>query len=430
MDSKNKTNEVSITLTPFVNNGLSLLTSQGEEYGINFTLLYITDLALGERVFAYPGDCIPISGDRYYAYTPTDGSSHNFLGTNTILHIVNGIIVEILPQTIPVQISITPTISITPSITKSISISPSINSSPTATPTLTVSTTKSISITPSITKSKSISPSVTKSISISPSPLTPFPYPTPSITPSITPSSGFTTFTIYANLASNTSPLQGWNSGTLACTSVGTPITVYIQGSGYSSFYDAVITKGKTIYLGDLITPYNGEYTYFYISSRDNFVIDPSGNVYNYSTCSSPAATVSPSKTVSPSMTPSKTTSITPSISKTPSISIAPSQTPGLPTFSNWGVLDITQTTIRLSLFLNGGTGPILERGYYFGTSPYPKDTGTRIVVDNINSAGYYATTLTGLTPNTNYYITGFAVNNIGEGTQISLQNQPIRTDL
>lgn len=53
-------------------------------------------------------------------------------------------------------------------------------------------------------------------------------------------------FTIYFDVT--TSPnTYGWSSDTLACAGTGTPITVYITGTA-SSFYDAVVTQGKSLY--------------------------------------------------------------------------------------------------------------------------------------------------------------------------------------
>lgn len=53
-------------------------------------------------------------------------------------------------------------------------------------------------------------------------------------------------FTIYFDVTTSPNTF-GWADPTSACAGTGTPLTVYITGTA-SSFYDAVVTQGKSLY--------------------------------------------------------------------------------------------------------------------------------------------------------------------------------------
>ncbi|HLN53629.1 MAG TPA: FISUMP domain-containing protein [Lentimicrobium sp.] len=68
----------------------------------------------------------------------------------------------------------------------------------------------------------------------------------------------------------------------------------------------------------------------------------------------------------------------------------------------------------------SGGLTAITERGFFWGKSPNPELTGTKVLVGA--DTGIFSTTLTGLNPGTKYYIKAFATNSLGTnfGEQIS----------
>ena len=60
------------------------------------------------------------------------------------------------------------------------------------------------------------------------------------------------------------------------------------------------------------------------------------------------------------------------------------------------------------------GMTPLIERGLYWGLSTNPETSGTKTEMGN--GLGGYSTKITGLSPNTNYYIKAYATNNNGTG--------------
>lgn len=62
----------------------------------------------------------------------------------------------------------------------------------------------------------------------------------------------------------------------------------------------------------------------------------------------------------------------------------------------------------------SSGSGEILACGIYIGTSAYPETTGVKIGMGT--DTGLYLGQITGLTPSTQYYVKGYAMNPDGEG--------------
>jgi hypothetical protein len=259
------------------------------------------------------------------------------------------------------SITRTPSISITPSVTRtpSISITPSVTATPsisitpsvTATPSITVSTTPSITQTPSIsitqtpsisiTRTPSISITQTPSITVSTTPsitqtpsisITQTPTVTPSIsitqTPSITPSisaQAFTSFLIGTTDAGG----AGFADQNTACTSGGTPQTVFVAGTEAS--LETAALNNKALYTdSSLLTVKNGGFLYFKTTITANtgktFIVGSDGRMTSFNNCGvppsdSPSPTPSISITQTPSITPEPSISISPSISVTPSVS-------------------------------------------------------------------------------------------------------------
>jgi uncharacterized protein (TIGR02145 family) len=61
-----------------------------------------------------------------------------------------------------------------------------------------------------------------------------------------------------------------------------------------------------------------------------------------------------------------------------------------------------------------GSPPALIERGVYWGLSSNPEVSGTKIAIGN--GLGTFSTKLTGLNPNTNYYIKAYATNSSGTG--------------
>ena len=98
-------------------------------------------------------------------------------------------------------------------------------------------------------------------------------------------------------------------------------------------------------------------------------------------------------------------------------------------------VLNITPSTAECggNIFSNGGT-EIKARGVCWSTNPTPGIIDSKTV--NGTGTGNFTSTLTGLTPNTIYYVRAYAVNNssIGYGKLITFKTQvpqiPVLTTL
>ena len=77
-------------------------------------------------------------------------------------------------------------------------------------------------------------------------------------------------------------------------------------------------------------------------------------------------------------------------------------------------VVNITSTSAKAWAFVtNQGGTPVTERGFCWGTNHNPSVSGTHINCGN--GTGYFNYSLTGLTPNTHYYLRAYATN--GQGT-------------
>ncbi len=73
--------------------------------------------------------------------------------------------------------------------------------------------------------------------------------------------------------------------------------------------------------------------------------------------------------------------------------------------------IDITSVSLKGNIVSNGD-GTISSYGFYYGTTDA---TSTKKVVGSNNLTGVYSTNLTGLQPNTKYYVKSFVVNQTGE---------------
>ncbi|MCR5040274.1 MAG: hypothetical protein K6A94_13185 [Bacteroidales bacterium] len=85
------------------------------------------------------------------------------------------------------------------------------------------------------------------------------------------------------------------------------------------------------------------------------------------------------------------------------------------PTVTTSQVTDVTQTTATGGgNVTSDGGDPVTERGIYFGTSPNPAATGTKLVASSAGT-GSFTCTMTGLVEGTTYYVCAYATN--GQGT-------------
>jgi hypothetical protein len=144
---------------------------------------------------------------------------------------------------------------------------------PTATPTPTPTPTPTATAIP-----PTATPTPTPTATAIPSTATPTP--TPTATPL------FSSFTIYVDTSNNG---LGWSTGELACAGTGTNRTVYVDGSGYSSLYDAVVTNGKSLHTGSTInesTLFNGGGLWYKTVSQPNeggnFTVSTTGEVATF----------------------------------------------------------------------------------------------------------------------------------------------------
>lgn len=65
-------------------------------------------------------------------------------------------------------------------------------------------------------------------------------------------------------------------------------------------------------------------------------------------------------------------------------------------------------------VIMDGGMTLVSERGIYWSLSPSPETSGIKITLDNCSEV--FSTRLTGLNPNTIYYVKAFAINKNGTG--------------
>lgn len=86
-----------------------------------------------------------------------------------------------------------------------------------------------------------------------------------------------------------------------------------------------------------------------------------------------------------------------------------------LPTFSQVRVYNIQPSSATLSTpFPSLGDGEILEKGFCYGTSPNPDKDDNIVYAKDVYESEYWVESLTGLTPNTKYYVRAFATTQYG----------------
>jgi len=91
------------------------------------------------------------------------------------------------------------------------------------------------------------------------------------------------------------------------------------------------------------------------------------------------------------------------------------------PTISTATITSITETSaIAGGNIYNDGGASVTERGIFWGTSPSPESTGTKLQIGS--GTGTYSTNLSGLTSSTTYYVKAYAINSAGTafGNQVS----------
>src|ERR1035437_5168917 len=88
---------------------------------------------------------------------------------------------------------------------------------------------------------------------------------------------------------------------------------------------------------------------------------------------------------------------------------------PFFPVILTSAIIEYTKySAVVGGMVTNQGMTPLIERGLYWGLSPNPETSGTKIEMGN--GLGAFSTKITGLSPNTNYYIKAYATNNNGIG--------------
>ena len=87
-------------------------------------------------------------------------------------------------------------------------------------------------------------------------------------------------------------------------------------------------------------------------------------------------------------------------------------------------VFTATSSTFGGNITDDGGAS-VTERGVYWGTSSNPVSTGTKLKIESVTNP--FSATLSGLTPNTLYYVTAYAINSQGPGygTAVSFTTLP-----
>jgi hypothetical protein len=96
-----------------------------------------------------------------------------------------------------------------------------------------------------------------------------------------------------------------------------------------------------------------------------------------------------------------------------------------VPTISTNSVSAITPTSATTGGFIaNDGGALVSQRGVAYGTSPNPTISGT--FTQNGTGPGNFASALSGLSPNTTYYVRAYATNSAGTayGNELSFQTQ------
>ncbi len=150
---------------------------------------------------------------------------------------------------------------------------------------------------------------------------------TPTATPTTTPTNTPTVSTTPSSTPTNFTALQlctdtgatGWNSDTAACQGICNQITVYVAQAGITSFQEAAITYGLSLYTNPQFIPaneFNGNSKWFKsVGDTEVFQVDSDGAMSLFGTC--PSMTPTPTNTPTPSITP--TSPVTPTPTPTPS---------------------------------------------------------------------------------------------------------------
>jgi hypothetical protein len=83
------------------------------------------------------------------------------------------------------------------------------------------------------------------------------------------------------------------------------------------------------------------------------------------------------------------------------------------PTITTSDIKDIDNTSATVGgIIVSDGGGTITECGVFWGTINNPEKNGTKLVIGSVS--GQFSYLLTGLTPNTVYYVTAYAINSQG----------------
>lgn len=94
-------------------------------------------------------------------------------------------------------------------------------------------------------------------------------------------------------------------------------------------------------------------------------------------------------------------------------VSFKTSQNIVIPIVSTTSVTTFTSNSATVGGNVSSdGNATVTERGVYWGTSQNPETTGTKLQIGN--GTGSFSNSLTGLSPNTTYYIKAFAINSQG----------------
>lgn len=102
-----------------------------------------------------------------------------------------------------------------------------------------------------------------------------------------------------------------------------------------------------------------------------------------------------------------------------------------IPTLTTTDVVTFTSTSAKVAGNVTAdGNATVTDHGVYWGTSQSPEATGTKLQIGS--GTGIFSTTLSGLSPNTTYYIKAYATNSQGSayGNQVSFSTTGTVTDI
>ena len=92
-----------------------------------------------------------------------------------------------------------------------------------------------------------------------------------------------------------------------------------------------------------------------------------------------------------------------------------------LPSVTTSSASSITENSAKLGgNVTSDGNATVTERGIYYSTSSNPENGGTKVKIGS--GTGSFSTTVTGLNPNTKYYVKAYAVNSKGTGYGSTIQ--------